>query len=200
LTGEAAEQAWGFNVAMHMPDDDTFMENATALADQVRTVRAGAPKAKIRIAPVTFVSPYPRPVPDPRMKESFGAAWVVRMVKQLGCMAVDEAGFDVGVAGPAAEMAQELSKFSGSPLLGTVFDGGGIPAPVEVLAVEAGGKRRVWVANLTDQPATAILAGWTAGASVRCERGSAGGRSIEATGQGELALDLAPFEVCRLGW
>lgn len=199
LTGDAAEQAWGFNVAMHMPDDDTFMENATALGDQVRTVRASATKAKIRIAPVTFASPYPRPGSDPRLKTPFGAAWVVRMMKQLGCVAVDEAGFDVGPDGPAAEIVQEFSKVAGRPLLGTAFEGGGIPASVEVLAAEVDGKRRIWVANLTDQPATVTLAGLIAGESVRCERGTAGGQSVKATDRGELALDLAPFEVCRLG-
>jgi hypothetical protein len=62
---EAAELAWGFNVAMHLPDDDTFMENIPAVVDQVKSVRVFAPNARIRVAPVTFISPYPRPGPDP---------------------------------------------------------------------------------------------------------------------------------------
>jgi len=195
--GDAAELAWGFNVAMHMPDDDTFMENAPALMDQVKTVRAIAPKAKIRIAPVTFKSPYPRPGPDPRLQGPFGVAWVVRMMKQLASAGVEEAGFDVG-AGPAAEAVQELAKLAGSPVLGTRFEGGGIPAAVEVLAVEADGRRRIWVVNLTDQPVAVTLAGLNAGAAVRIERAGAGDKPSAATDKGELAVELAPFEVWRL--
>jgi hypothetical protein len=82
--------------------------------------------------------------------------------------------------------------------LATSFEGGGIPAPVDVLAVETDGKRRLWVANLTDQPVAVILAGMPAGAGVRVERGGGEGRPAVATERGELALDLAPFEVCRL--
>lgn len=198
----ATELAWGFNVAMHMPDDDTFMENIPAVVDQVKSVRAFAAQAKIRIGPVTFNSPYPRPGPDPRNQGLFGAAWVVRMMKYLGRAGVAEAGFDVG-AGAAADAVQELAKFAGGPLLTTALDGGGIPATVEVLAVEADSQRQLWVVNLTDQPETVTLAGLGAGAAVRIEHGAAWGAErpkprTATAARGEIALELAPFEVCRL--
>lgn len=202
----ADELAWGFNVAMHLPDDDTLMENIPAIVDQVKSVRAFAREARIRIEPVTFNSPYPRPGPDAHQEGPFGAAWVVRMMKHLGSAGVEKAGFDVG-AGAAATALQELSKFAGSALLRTEFSGGDIPAGVEVLAVEADGQRQIWVVNLTDQPATIILAGTGAGTGagteVRIEREALGAaeqpepRTAPATG-GEIALDLAPFETCRL--
>jgi outer membrane protein assembly factor BamB len=195
--GDTTELAWGFNVAMHMPDDDTFMENAPAVADQVKTMKAIAPKAKVRIVPVTFNSPYPRPGPDPRLRGPFGAAWVVRMVKQLANAGVEEGGFDAG-AGTIAETVEKMAKFSGSSVLGTVYEGGGIPASVEVLAVETDGKRWIWVVNLTDQTEAVTVAGLGAETAVRIERGGAGEKSSVATVKGELALELLPFEVLRL--
>jgi len=198
--GAAAELAWGFNVAMHLSDDDTFMENIPTVVDQVKSVREFAPKAKIRIAPATFNSPYPRPGPDPRCQTRFGAAWTVRMVKYLGLAGVEEAGFDVG-AGVAAGAVRDLAKLAGSPLLTAVIEGGGAPTPVDVLAFEADSKRRIWVVNLTGQPQTVILAGLGVGAEVRIERGAspdAERPNPQAAAKGEITLELAPFEVCRL--
>jgi outer membrane protein assembly factor BamB len=198
---EAAQLVWGFNVALHLPDDDTFMENIPAVVDQVKSVRVFAPNARIRVEPVTFISPYPRPEPDPRCLGPFGAAWVVRMMKYLGCAGVDEVGVDVG-AGTAAIAVQELAKFAGSPILATAFEGGGIPAAVEVLAVKFDGKRRIWVVNLTDQPVAMTLAGLDAGSVVRMERGATLAaeqpKALSATAKGEIALDIAPIEICRL--
>jgi outer membrane protein assembly factor BamB len=198
---EAVELVWGFNVAMHLPDNDTCMENIPAVVDQVKSVRAFAPKARIRVAPATFTSPYPRPGPDPRWQGPFGEAWVVRMMKYIGCAGVDEAGVDVGT-GAAATAVQELAKLAGCPLLATTFEGGGIPAAVDVLAVEADGKRRIWVVNLTDQPVAVTLAGMGAGAAIRIERGAALAaeqpQPITATARGEIAMDIAPLEIRRL--
>jgi hypothetical protein len=197
----ATELIWGFNVAMHLPDDDTFMENIPAVVDQVRSVRAFARKARIRIEPVTFNSPYPRSAPDPRCQGAFGAAWVVRMVKYLGCAGVDEAGFDVGT-GAAAVAVQEMAKHAGSPLLSTAFDGGGVSAAVDVFAIEADDKRQIWAVNLTDEPQAVTIAGLGAGAAVRVGRGGAEDtaepKPQTTTAKGEIMLDLVPFEICRL--
>jgi hypothetical protein len=197
---KAAELAWGFNVAMHLPDDDTLMENIPAVMDQARSARSFAPKAKIRIAPVTLNSPYPRPGPDARCQGAFGSAWAVRMMKYLGCAGVDEAGFDVGVGSAAV---QQLAKLAGSPLLSTVFEGGGIPAQVDVLAVEADGKRQLWVVNLVDRPGAVTVAGLGVDAAVRIERGVVQGSEppkpqTATAAKGEMAMELASFEVCRL--
>ena len=194
----APELVWGFNVALHLPDDDTFMENIPAIADQVKTVRTWAPQAKTRIDPVTFRSPYPRPSPDPRFQSPFGSAWVVRMMKHLGCAGVEKAAFDVGDA-TAAALVEELAHYAGSPLLTTVREGGGIPDTVDVLAIDTAGQRRIWVVNLTDQPGTVILAGLGTGAAVEIRHGPASDvEQTPMTATGDITLHLGPFEVCRL--
>ena len=66
LHQDAAIIQFACNPALHLPDDDTFMENIAAIVDQVRTVRSFAPGAKIRIDPVTFDSKHPRLETDPR--------------------------------------------------------------------------------------------------------------------------------------
>jgi outer membrane protein assembly factor BamB/HEAT repeat protein len=172
----ASELAWGFNVALHLPDDDTLLENIPAVVDQVQAARAFAPRARIRIQPVTFFSPYPRPGPDPRCGVAFGAAWVVRMVNSLAQAGVAETGFDVG-AGTADGMVRELAKYAGRPLLSTSFADSQLPRTIDVLAIEVDGKRQSWVVNLTDQRQSMTLAG---------------------LGNGDLALDLEAYEVCRV--
>ena len=124
------------------------------------------------------------------------------MVKYLGLAGVEEAGFDVG-AGVAAGAVRDLAKLAGSPLLTAVIEGGGVPTPVEVLAFEADGKRRIWVVNLTGHPQAVTVAGLGVGAEVRIERGAPpdaerpNPQAVPAA-KGEITLELAPFEVCRL--
>jgi hypothetical protein len=73
---------------------------------------------------------------------------------------------------------------------------------VEVLAVKFEGKRRIWVVNLTDQPVAMTLAGLDAGSVIRMERGATLAaeqpKALSATAKGEIALDIAPIEICRL--
>ena len=147
--------AFPYNPAAHMPDDDTFMENVTSLVDQVRTVRAFAPKAKVRVDPIGFNSPYLRPSDDARNRGLFGAAWCARVMKYLALGGVDEAAFKVGPG--YAELAQkDLAQSAGKRVLACTVAAVG-PAPVDALAVEADDKRIVWLMNLTDQPQKLVL-------------------------------------------
>jgi len=192
---EADAVVWTFNVAVHLPDTDTFMENIPAIVDQAKAVRASAPRAKLRVEPATFSSPYPRPAPDTRLAGAVGAAWAVRMTKHLALAGVEEA-----VLGAGGTVVSELAKLAGARLLAITIEGTASPAAVDALAVEADGRRQVWVVNLTDEPAFLLLAGL--GAEVTLERGWSSTpeapRQEHVSASGDVRLKLAPFETCRV--
>lgn len=196
---------FGFTPALHMPDNDTFMENATAILDQVRTLRAAAPKAKFRIAPVGFDSPYPRHGPDPRHQTAFAAAWTVRMVKYLALAGVDEAAFAVApvVAGPVLD---KLRDAAGRPVAGTVMQPGLSATAVETFVIGGAGQSVMWLANLQDQPCLQVVSAAAfagAGSTVRVERlvpDAAGRAAAWQTAtilpiDGQLSIELPPFGV-----
>jgi len=139
-----------YNPAAHMPDDDTYMENITAIVDQVASIRQFAPKAKFRIDPITIDSWYPRPGPDPRNNALFGAAWCARMVKCLALAGVDEAVLKVGAEAPneyVGNVLKLLALYDGKPVLAAE-----VPphADVDALAIQVGEARIVFLINKTD--------------------------------------------------
>lgn len=147
----AATVGFAFNPTAHMPDDDTLFENCSAVVDQVATFRALALKAKFRIGPIDFNSPYPRPGPDPRNRGMFAAAWTVRMVKYLAFAGVDEAAI---AADPAfgGRVLGKLVTFAGDEMTGLPTPYGLPGSAVEEFSVLAYGKPVIWLANLTSQP------------------------------------------------
>ena len=192
----AEELTWRFNVAAHLPDNDTFLENIPAIVDQAKAVRLLAPEARIRIDPATFLSPYPRPAPDARLNGPFGAAWAVRMVKYLALAGVDEA-----VLGAGGAAAPELARLAGSRLLATTVEGGRYPAVADALAVETDGERQVWVVNVTATPVSLTVTGFDAGNGVVIKNGwtrHGEARKPERGAGGDVRLELGPFEICRL--
>jgi hypothetical protein len=145
------------NPALHLPDDDTFMENAGAVVHQVRTARAFAPGARIRIDPITFNSKHPRPAADPRNDTAFGAAWSALALKYLALAGVDEAGF--AVHGEAARAIQEeIGAFAGCQVLEAIPKAAVRPA-VDALAIATPGATRLWLINTTDAPQKAAVLG-----------------------------------------
>lgn len=200
---DAAGIAFPYNPAAHMPDDDTFMENRAAVADQVRTVRSFAPKAKVRIDPITIDSPYPRPGPDARNAALFAAAWAAGLVRHLAAAGADEAIFKLG-DGPAEVVRRRMAGLAGKPVLSAEVTGGR-PAPVEALAVRDGGTVVVWLSNSTDEPRAVVVEGLAEAGSVAVWRLNAETVGLEKNPEkpaplqaGKLPLTLGPFEVCRV--
>ncbi len=137
---------WGYNPSTHLPDDDTFVENAVTILDQVKTAHSYAPDAKIRIAPLTFDNRHPRPNPrDERNTEAIGGLWTALMVKYLSLAGVQSAGFNVGGAdgkSPADAVRKSVASLAGRPVLeATVSGGAPYPLPVEAFAVGSGTSR-----------------------------------------------------------
>jgi len=194
-----ADAEWivmNYNPAAHMPDDDTYMENITAVYDQVQSIRQFAKKAKFRVDPITIDSWYPRPGPDPRNNSLFGAAWCARMVKYLALAGVDEAVFKVGADSPkpyATNVLKLLSLFAGKPVLTT-----DVPphADVDVLAIRDGAARVLFIINKTGSlRRVSIKAGRVDIA--RARQAQIEGRPWQALplADGAFALDLPPCEV-----
>ncbi|MHB9024478.1 MAG: hypothetical protein ACYC7E_09915 [Armatimonadota bacterium] len=140
---------WAYNPSAHLPDNDMFMENVSAIVDQARTVRSFAPEAKIRIDPIHFDWPHPHTAPDPRIGKPFAAAWTAAMLVFLARAGVDEAVFAVG-PGPSEDFLRHLRRFAGHPVR-IVDISGPYPQPVQALAIEDGNTVHIWLINTTDE-------------------------------------------------
>lgn len=201
----AAAASWASSPAAHMPDEDTFMENLSAIIDQVRTVRARlAPKALIRIDPLDFDSPYPRPERDPRNLGLFGGAWLAGALGYLSLAGVDEVGLAVG-PGPAASAVQDaFAELEGQQCL-QVTVSGPRPTPVLAFAMRKDKGSVIWLINKTDQDQTLTLTGLTGRLPIPAWRLNAGTLAAPARraaalqpDQDKLTLTLSPYEVVRL--
>ena len=179
------------------------MENLSAVLDQVRTVKSFAPGAKIRIAPVSIDSPYPRPARDPRNKALFGAAWLAGVARYMALAGVDEAAFAVG-PGYADLVREDMAKFAGDGVV-SVEVGGLCPLAVEALAIEHGDDRVTWLINKTDTSQEAVVGGLGGATQVHAQRidertvgqSSMPERILDVKG-GSLSLTLSAYEVCRI--
>ena len=140
---------------MHLPDDDTFMENATAPGEQARTADTFAPGAAHHISPIRLDSKSWRAGRDPRSASRFGAAWAARVVKALALALVEDAAFDFG-PGYATDALAELALFAGSRLYDVKIHAAGY-APVDALAFDRNGLAEVWLINKTNRPQSATL-------------------------------------------
>ena len=203
----ATNIAWAFNPSAHLPDEDMFMENVSAVIDQVRTVRAFAPGVKtIRIDPIGFDSPHPRPGRDPRNGGLFGAAWCGAMAGSLAAAGADEAVFTVG-PGPAAEVQGALARYGGAALFGVTVTGPS-PAPVAAFGVRDGQARVLWLVNKTDLPQDVVVDKLPKRTVISLSRLNAetiaqpeeAESSMAAADRGalDLHLRLLPYEVCRV--
>ena len=200
---EAPIVTWPFNVAVNLFDDGTLLANLPAVADQVRTARAFAPRAVLRVAPATFNPPWPREGPDPRNRGQFAAAWLAAAVSHLARSGADEAMFDTG-PGPAERVERMLAAHAGQTVLATSFNSDSHPS-IEAVAVDDYGARFVWIINLTPHRQKVVIDGLPEGARLALERVSATtpppadrpAGSIPAK-RGRCQLLLSPFEVCQV--
>ncbi len=153
----AEEIVLTYNPALHMPDDDTFMENITTVVDWVKTIRSFAPNARIIFDPITFNSPYPRAADDKRNDECFAAAWCMRMIKNLALAGADEAVF-TPCRGYAASALERVAPFVRRPILQTELSYGE-PVPIDALATADDEGIVVWLINMTSNIQNVSLEG-----------------------------------------
>ena len=80
---------FGFRSSAHLYDDDSQIENLSAIVAQAATLRtfADSPSVSIRCAPILMDPPYDGRGLDPRVDEPFCEAWAACAIKcQLPCM------------------------------------------------------------------------------------------------------------------
>ena len=197
----ATALSMSFNPALHMPDEDTFMENLTALSAQVASVRALAPQARIAVGPLVFDSPYPRAAPDPRHQGRFAAAWAAAALLELTGAGVPEVSLKLG---PAAQpVLAAFAQQTGSALLQTRRFGTS-PLPVRAQAVLVQGERVLWLVNETPDQRTVLVGGLQGMTQARLRRfigENPPAGPVEGTAgvtHEVLRLELAPYEVCEV--
>ncbi len=144
-SSDAALMRWFYNPSLHLPDDDTFVENPSAIIDQALTARKIAPKAKIRLEPVTFDSPHVRPGPDPRNNGLFAAMWAALVWKYATEAGVDELVFKRrdGYWGLVHELMRPYEGWTAHHVTVTPS----IRPPVQALAVSNGDGRALVLIN-----------------------------------------------------
>lgn len=212
---------WGFNPQIHLFDDDTIRENRTVIVDQVKSARAYAPNAVIRIAPI-HAGPSRRSgdAPrDPRDDSAFGAAWAASVIKYLALAGVAEAQFDMGAF--PTQVLSRLALLAGRPVYDVRVsqpdpDRG---AAVDAFAVDNNGAPVLVLVNLSARPQTVSCHGLAqktrGGATVVVEErrlivpgGNPAARgyfdtppvtaSVPLSASGDLRVVLDPFEVCEV--
>ena len=182
-----AEIQFGYKPSSHLPDDDTFMENRSTLAWQLKTLHALAPKAKLRVDPIHLTDG-----DDPRAKGAFAAAWMIGALKYLALGGADEACFKMD----GGKVAEFFSKdgLAGSPICEVEVKAEG-QSPVEVLAVS---RYAIWIANRTDrpQPVTVAPPGFPANHIINDSRGEK--KPYTRKADGSIDVDLGPYEACSI--
>jgi len=197
---DAAKVAWSYNVAMHLPDDDMFMENLSTIIDQARTVRSFTRAgASLRIDAAGFDAPYPRPRRDARNFSLFGAAWTAAFAGYAGRAGISEVAFATG-PGPADTARQWLAAAANRTMLDITLEDYG-PQSLATFAYQDAAGPAVWMVNMTDRPrqvevlnlpsGRASVSRLTAGA---VERGSVIDQYVDIHGV-PFRTTVLPFEV-----
>ena len=189
--------------ALHMPDEDTYMENIPALVDWTRSLRATLPTAHFRIDTITLDSPYPRQGADPRNKGLFAAAWSARVIEYLAMARVAEAAFASNQA-YAGIIQKRLGSLAGAQLLNVAIQQNA-PSTVDAFAITVNGESFVWLINLTDQTQQLTVTGMGTAKSITStsidkttKTGLALPIEIQKVNNGEITVKIGPFAVLEL--
>ena len=199
ISPDTKDVTWSFNPALHMPDDDTFMENLTALVDQANTARSFSPDAKLHIDSIGFDSPYPRPHSDPRNNTPFAAAWLTIAAKYLSIAALEDAAFNIPA--PYASLALSLlNPYAGKPLLQTDISSP-LPNLIDAWAVQDATAPAVFLINKTRRRQTVALKIKSAPTSYTLSRIQPDAKITEepiTPKNNQITITLNPLETSRL--
>jgi hypothetical protein len=186
-SADATAITWKWTTATHLPDDDVAMENLTAIVTQARTIHSFAPRALLRVGPISLNSEWPSIVRPP----GFAAAWTAGAIKQLSLANVDEAAF-LDSTPDAGKIVQLFKKLTGKPMVDVSV------APsvgVDAFAVNDIGTTTLWLINQTDQPRTVTLENLSASAMLRASRPAV---SDVATPLQSEQVELSAYEVWQV--
>jgi hypothetical protein len=199
---DAAEVVWGYKPTVHLFDDDTFFENNLVLIDHARTARSFAPKAVLKVMPVTVNPSNPRPESDPRNSSALSGAWAAHLIKYLSLAGISEAAFGTG-PGYARRVVKLLGIYAGRGLRESLVTGSEtLPAPIDAFTIDDGGSPVMVLINTTKDEQRIRVKGMPAGA-LRLRRlndkttPDAAPREESKTPEGDsVTVTLAAYEVC----
>ncbi len=184
---DATAVTWKWTTGTHLPDNDTAMENLSAIIAQARTVRTFAPRALLRVGPIWPDGAWPaiaRPL-------DFGAAWTAGAIKSLSLGEIDEAAFRDSTP-QASRIIALFKELAGKPLVDvTVMPN----RDVDAFAMNDIGTTTLWLVNRSDQARVVIIDGLAAGASIRVSHPAAGDKSEPLA---DRRVELSAYDVCQL--
>jgi hypothetical protein len=159
---DATAISWHWTTATHLPDDDTAMENLSAIVAQAQTIRSFAPRALLRVGPISLDGSWGSLVRPP----GFAAGWTAGAIKSLSLANVDEAAF-LDSSPEAARIIEIFKKLTGKPLAQVSV----IPAgDVDAFAFNDIGRTTLWLINRSDQAQEVTLQDLPAPATLRANR------------------------------
>jgi hypothetical protein len=178
---------WSWTTATHLPDDDVAMENLPAIVDQAHTIKSLAPRALLRVGPISMNGRWPR-IERPA---GFAAAWSTDALKYLAIGNVDEVAF-AETTPEAQRMLTLFQPFTGKPLLDVKVE----PrfASVDAFAAADIGTTVLWLVNRSGNTQHVVIDGAPAGAVQVIRLPTAGVPEALAA----ESIDLAPFDVCEV--
>jgi hypothetical protein len=198
----APSVTWHYTSATHLPDDDTLMENPSALVDQAKTIRSIAPKAALSVGPLRLEQSLPRH--DPGTVAPLAAAWFAEVLEALSTAGVDEAYFNLE-PGPAAHTLFDIGAHDGKPLLSVEPLAGPGSAraawAVQALAIKDGDATIIWLVNRTPEKAQAVIEGLGPSAKITllsATTNASAGKAIDVAGGTAIPVDLEPYGVYRV--
>ena len=177
---------WSYTSETHLPDDDTIMENPSALLDQAATIRSFNPDAALRAGPIHL-----------RRSSAPVSAWAAEVMKNLALAGVEEACFDI--PGGADAVLNDIAGHAGAAVLAidpVAEPGSGEPAwAIQALAVREGEKTFVWLINRTAGKSRAMIDGARKpGNVVLLDPGGPATLKVDASG----AIELTAYQVVRV--
>jgi hypothetical protein len=183
----ATAVTWSWTTATHLPDDDVAMENLPAIVDQAHTIRSLAPRALLRVGPISMNGRWPK-IERPA---GYAGAWTADALKYLALANVDEVAFAENGA-DAQQMIQLFQAFTGKPLLDVKVE----PAFSDVDAFAAAdiGTTVLWLVNRSDNAQHVVIDDAPPGHAQVIRLPTTGvPQALAADG-----IDLRPYEVCEI--
>jgi len=193
---------WLYTPTVHLPDNDTIMENIPTACDQAKSAKGFAPEASLHVGAALRV-PKPNEGRDSRAPTPFGAAWMLGMLKYLACGNVDETAFDLG-PGYSTQVIDALRPLTGREIV-DVETSPHVPLSPAAFAISDEMGVTIWIANRRDEAMKVELEGLgsTATAKVlqidgRAKPDTAAAERSENVDGGVLKIELAPYGVTRI--
>jgi hypothetical protein len=179
--------AWNWTTATHLPDEDTAMDNTPTIIDQAKTIRSFAPRALLRVGPISVNGGWPALNRPP----GFDAAWTTSAIHALSLANVDEAAFQ----NPDPQAERILSVFkeiAGKPVASVDVSGS---TSIDAFAVNDIGTTTLWLVNRTDQAKMLVLENLPAGARPASSNPALSDESFPLQGD---HVELAPYDVRKI--